>query len=83
MIMKLMGIMSALLIFNYIDTEMPYLSILSWGMSHKSRKRALISYCINASYYVREDVYCVLYIRGVGLQFVITMFIMIKNTVST
>ena len=75
--------MSVLLIFNYIDTEMPYLSILSWGRSQKSCKRALFAYCINASYYVREDVYFVLYIRGVGLQFVITMFIMIKNTVST
>jgi len=52
-------------------------------MSQKSHKRTLISYCIYVNYYVREDVYCVFCVRGAGLQFVITMFILIKNAVST
>jgi hypothetical protein len=83
MIMKLIGVMSALLIFNHIDIKISYLSILSWGMSQKSHKRALILYYMYVRYYVREDVYSVFCVRGARLQFVFTMFILIKNTVST
>jgi len=48
-------------------------------MSQKSNKKALISYCICVSYYVRENVYCVFCVRGAGLHFIITMFILINS----
>jgi len=48
-------------------------------MSQKSHKRALISYWIYVSYYIREHVYYVFCVRGAGLQIVITIFILIKN----